>query len=202
MPRPVVTTLTLTAAVLMATGCARASPSPSSTVNTASPTASTAHTAPLQTTAPAAVGDIQVGPGPQSNDTVQPQPAPGSCHYIFVGTDPLPDPHRTPGAVDPRVTQANIGTTICSRGFTSSIRPPESVTAPEKEASVAYGYTGSLHVAEYDHLIPLELGGDPNDPANLWMEPPDDPTATSFANAKDGLEARPNRLVCSGNSRW
>jgi hypothetical protein len=26
----------------------------------------------------------------------------------------------------------------------------------------SYGYTGSLHEAEYDHLISLQLGGDPN----------------------------------------
>jgi hypothetical protein len=192
MPRPVVTVLTLAGVVLTATGCSPPSSSASSTAGTVQP-------APLRTTTPAAVGGIRAGPGSQADDTVQPQPAPGSCHYTFVGTDPLPDPGCTPGAVDPRVTQADIVTTICSRGFTSSIRPPESVTAPEKEASAAaYGYTGSLHLTEYDHLVPLELGGDPNDPANLWVEPPDDPRATSFANAKDRLEARLNRLVCSG----
>jgi hypothetical protein len=192
MPRPVVTALTLAAAVLMATGCTRAPSSPS-------PTARPAPTAPPPTATPASEGGLPVGPGPEEDDTVQRQPAFGSCRYTFVGTDPLPDPHCTPGAVDPQVTQANIATTICSRGFTSSIRPPERVTAPEKEASAAaYGYTGSLQLAEYDHLIPLELGGDPNDPANLWVEPPDDPAATSFANTKDGLEARLNRLVCSG----
>ena len=114
---------------------------------------------------------------------------PRSCHYIYVGPYPLPDPHCTPGAVDPQVTQTDIGSTICSSGFTSTIRPPESVTEPEKEASAAaYGYSGSFHVAEYDHLIPLELGGDPNDPANLWIEPPDNPNATSFVNTKDQLE--------------
>jgi hypothetical protein len=97
------------------------------------------------------------------------------------------------------VTQATIGSTICSPGYTSAIRPPESVTEPEKLASAAaYGYTGSLHVAEYDHLISLELGGDPNDAANLWVEPPDSPTATSVANSKDRLENRLNSLVCSG----
>jgi hypothetical protein len=192
MPRPVVTALTLAAAGLMAAGCTPASSSPSST-------AGTTPTAPPQTTAPASDGGIPVGPGPQADDTVEAQATPWSCRYTYVGTDPLPDPYCTPGAVDPEVTQANIATTICSRGFTSSFRPPERVTAPEKEASAAaYGYTGPLHLAEYDHLVPLELGGDPNDPANLWVEPPDDPDATSFANAKDGLEGRLNQLVCSG----
>ncbi len=167
---------------------------------TPAPTATTAPAPPPPpTTVPAPTTAIQVGPGAQVTYSVQPQPAPGSCHYTYVGSDPLPDPHCTPGAVDPQVTQADVGSTICTSGFTSTIRPPESVTEPEKEASAAaYGYAGSLHVAEYDHLISLELGGDPNDPANLWVEPPDNPNATSFANTKDQLESRLNNLVCSG----
>jgi hypothetical protein len=167
---------------------------------TPAPTTTTAQAPqPPPTTAPAPASGIQIGPGAQAVYAVQPQPSPGSCHYTYVGSDPLPDPHCTPGAVDPQVTQDDIGSTICSSGFTSTIRPPESVTEPEKEASAAaYGYTGSFHVTEYDHLIPLELGGDPNDPANLWVEPPDNPNATSFANTKDQLESRLNDLACSG----
>jgi hypothetical protein len=165
----------------------------------ASATTTTTAPPPPPTTVPAPVTGIQIGPGAQASYTVQPQPSPGSCHYTYIGPDPLPDPHCTPGAVDPQVTQADIGSTVCSSGFTSTIRPPESVTEVEKEASAnAYGYAGSLHIAEYDHLVPLELGGDPNDPDNLWVEPPDNPNATSFANTKDKLENRLNSLVCSG----
>src|SRR5450631_2990067 len=128
----------------------KAAPAPTTTTAQAPP--------PPPTTAPAPATGIQIGPGAQATYAVQPQPAPGSCHYTYLGSDPLPDPHCTPGAIDPQVTQDDIGSTICSSGFTSTIRPPESVTEPEKEASAAtYGYTGSLHVAEYDHLIPLEL---------------------------------------------
>ena len=140
-----------------------------------------------------------VGPGPQAAYAVEPQPAAGSCHYGFSGPYPLPDPHCTPGAVNPQVTQATIASTICVSGYTSSIRPPENITEPEKVASAAaYGYTGSLHTAEYDHLISLELGGDPNDPANLWVEPNDKPAATTTANSKDVLENRLHDLVCGG----
>jgi hypothetical protein len=97
------------------------------------------------------------------------------------------------------VTQSDISSTICSEGFTETIRPPESITEQEKIGSAAaYGYTGSFRTAEYDHLIPLELGGDPNDPANLWVEPNDRPGAVSTDNSKDTLEATLNRLVCSG----
>ena len=34
--------------------------------------------------------------------------------------------------------------------------------------------------------------------ANLWVEPPDNPDATTVANTKDKLENRLNSLVCSG----
>ena len=122
----------------------------------------------------------------------------GSCHYRMVGADPLPDPHCTPGATNPQVTQGTIGSTICASGYASSIRPPENVTEPEKVGSAAaYGYTGAFHTGEYDHLIPLELGGDPNDPANLWLEPNDRVDATSTYNSKDVLENRLHDLVCS-----
>jgi hypothetical protein len=142
---------------------------------------------------------VQYGPGPMGTYTVQTQPPSGSCHYRYIGSDPLPDPTCTPGALNPDVTQSTIGATICTSGYTSSIRPPETVTDPEKTASAsAYGYTGSFSTGEYDHLVPLELGGDPNDPANLWIEPNDNPRATSFANTKDVLENKLNDLVCSG----
>jgi len=142
---------------------------------------------------------VQVGPGPRAIYAVQPQPARASCHYRYSGPYPLPDPHCTPGAVSPEVTPANIATTICRRGYTAIVRPPESVTEREKLASAsAYGYTGSLRTAEYDHLIPLELGGDPNDPANLWLQPNDRAGALSTHNAKDTLENTLHDRVCSG----
>ncbi len=144
---------------------------------------------------------IQVGPGPMATYTVQPQPAPGSCHYTFSGPYPLPDPNCTPGAISPAVTQANIDTTICVSGYTEmpGLRPPDSITNKEKIGSAAaYGYTGSFSTAEYDHLIPLEIGGDPNDPSNLWVEPNDNPNATSVNNTKDNLENKLKTLVCSG----
>jgi len=223
MRRPAVTAVALAAVALMAgAGCTQQSSTGSSAASTrtsaptaqvatttepappptsSSPTPTTAPAPPPAppTTAPTPTTAVQIGPGPQATYSVQAQPPPGSCHYSYVGSYPLPDPHCTPGAINPQVTRADVGSTICSSGFTSTIRPPEGVTEPEKDASaVAYGYTGSFHVAEYDHLIPLELGGDPNDPANLWVEPPDNPNATSFANTKDKLENKLNDLVCSG----
>lgn len=143
---------------------------------------------------------IPVGPGPQPRYTVQPQPAPGTCHYRYEGIFPLPDPDCTPGATNPKVTQDTLATTICRKGgYTSSIRPPSDITGREKAANAkSYGYTGSFTTGEYDHLISLQLGGDPNDPRNLWVEPNDDKTATSPNNRKDSVEDKAHDAICSG----
>lgn len=128
-----------------------------------------------------------------SSRVVQPQPPPGSCRARGSGRFSLPDRHCTPGAVSPAVTAANIRSTICRSGYTKTVRPPESVTEPEKRASLAaYGDTAPLHDYEYDHLVPLELGGADNDPRNLWPEPGASP------NPKDALEDRLRSMVCHG----
>jgi len=205
--RPVVAALvalvTVTAAACGTGGPAttaappRTSEAPVRTTPSVPPTTTTTTTT---TTSPPDSTPIQVGPGALATYTVQPQPSPGTCHYRSEDGDPLPDPSCTPGAIDPMVTQADIATTICRTGWTATVRPPESVTGPEKVASArAYGYTGAFATAEYDHLIPLELGGDPDDPANLWVEPNDLPGATTTHNGKDDLEYTLRELVCSGS---
>jgi hypothetical protein len=102
-----------------------------------------------------------------------------------------PDPSCTPGALNPAVTQATIDRTICVSGWTDTVRPPESVTEQEKAASMAaYGDNGSMEAYEYDHFVPLELGGATNDPRNLWPEPGASP------NPKDAVEDSLRRAVC------
>ena len=126
-----------------------------------------------------------------SNSVVQPQPAAGTCHPIGTGLYSRPDPHCTPGALDPAVTQADIGRTICHAGWTATIRPPEAITEAEKRASMlAYGDARPLRDYEYDHFVPLELGGATNAAANLWPEPGASP------NPKDRVEDELNRAVC------
>ena len=139
-----------------------------------------------------ASADVPVGPGPNADYTVQPQPAAGSCHYRAAADgSTLPDPGCTPGATNPAVTQDTLYSTICSKGYSASIRPPKDVTEAEKRSNAAsYDYQGSLADTEYDHLIPLALGGDPNDPRNLWVEP------TASPNPKDDVEFRLIQLVC------
>ncbi len=128
-----------------------------------------------------------------SNAVVQPQPAAGRCHALGAGIYERPDPSCTPGALNPAVTQATIDRTICVSGWTDRVRPPETVSEQEKAASMsAYGDAGSLDSYEYDHFVPLELGGATNDPRNLWPEPGESP------NAKDGVEDELNNEVCAG----
>ncbi len=113
------------------------------------------------------------------------------CHAI---NDTLPDPKCTPGAIDNTVTQDNIDSTICVPGYTKTVRPPVSVTEPQKlESMKSYGFTDSPSNYEFDHLIPLELGGAPDDPKNLWPQP----HSSSFT--KDGIENYLHDQVCSGN---
>ena len=123
---------------------------------------------------------------------VQPQPPAGSCRARGHGLNSLPDARCTPGAIDPHVTQRNLAQTICDSGYSERVRPSESITEPEKRASLrAYGDHRPLHDYEYDHLVSLELGGAPNDPRNLWPEPGASP------NRKDRLEDRLHELVCT-----
>ncbi|WP_374208117.1 MULTISPECIES: hypothetical protein [Streptomyces] len=134
---------------------------------------------------------------------MQQQPPAGSCHYRHDASgQPLEDPACTPGVISPAVTQANIATTICRKGgYTSSIRPSSYVTGKEKKANAAsYGYTGSMRDAEYDHLISLQLGGDPNDPRNLWVEPPSPGHVAGKGtyNPKDRVETKLHTAVCHG----
>jgi hypothetical protein len=105
----------------------------------------------------------------------------------------LPDPTCTPGVADPRVTQDNLATTICVAGYTKLVRPPLAYTDRlKREGMTAYGFTDGISAHEEDHLIPLELGGDPSDPRNLWPQPGRSP------NAKDAIENRLHQLVCAG----
>ena len=116
--------------------------------------------------------------------------SPSTCHIRGV----LPDSTCTPGVADPNVTQSNLSSTICMPGYTKTVRPPVSVTAPEKIQSIKdYGYADTNTADyEYDHLISLELGGAPNDTRNLWAEPGASP------NAKDSVENMLHKEVCNG----
>ncbi len=122
--------------------------------------------------------------------------------FIFLASfqafaSDLPNPSLTPGTIDPSITQENIQSTVCVKGYTKTVRPPASYTNKLKKRQMRqYGYadTNPKHYEE-DHLIPLSIGGNPQDPRNLWPEP-----RISEWNAakKDTLEYTLYRMVCDG----
>jgi hypothetical protein len=110
---------------------------------------------------------------------------------------------------------------LCAEGFsTSTIRPPVSYTGSLKHLELGDGGSiqgpsgkvyrvvgehlpGAVSDYELDHLISLELGGNPEDPANLWMQPFERRGAHLAASgqgaeSKDVLENRLHREVCAG----
>ena len=109
----------------------------------------------------------------------------------------LPNPRLTPGVTNPAVTQANIRSTICVRGYAQSIRPPESYTERlKREQTREYGYKDrKLWHYEEDHLIALSVGGSPTNPKNLWPQP-HKVVGGWGSYAKDRLESQLHWLVC------
>ena len=112
----------------------------------------------------------------------------------------LPDKALTPGVVavsDPK--------TVCQRGYAKSVRPVGAQWNRLKSlAYERYGIRrghrsyfderGVRHPAyQVDHLIPIELGGAPDDVRNLWPEPIDE------AKRKDRVEDKLHHMVCEDN---
>ena len=107
----------------------------------------------------------------------------------------------TPGVLNKDVTQANISTTVCKSGWTATIRPTVTYTNKLKEEQLKTTYLPytkiwgtEMSAYEEDHLISLQLGGDPKDPKNLFPQP----YAGNNARKKDVVETALKRLVCSG----
>lgn len=110
----------------------------------------------------------------------------------------LPDRRCTPGATNPAVTPANLAGTVCKSGWTATVRPPASYTdALKRQQMPVYGFAAGtpLSSVEEDHLVPLEVGGNPTSPLNLWPEPWD---GARGAHAKDYTENRAHRDLCEG----
>lgn len=109
----------------------------------------------------------------------------------------LPNAKLTAGAINPAITQHNIQSTVCVKGYTKTVRPSAYYTNKLKKTQIIqYGYadTNPKHYEE-DHLIPLSIGGSPNAPQNLWPQPR---LSEWNAQKKDRLERRIYKLVCDG----
>ncbi len=119
---------------------------------------------------------------------------PTECHIINGN---LPDPKCTPGSINPSINQDNIKNTICVPGFSKTIRPHVSYTNPLKiNLMHSYGFTDSRANYELDHLISLEIGGNPKSVTNLWPEPK---YGQYNFHIKDRFENYLHNAVCSGS---
>lgn len=100
-------------------------------------------------------------------------------------------------ALNPDVTQQNIGSTICAPGWAASVRPPASYTARVKRGLLRKAGLplSSIRDYELDHWVPLALGGAPRDSKNLRLHAWNGPDG---AMSKDVLEVRMKREVCAG----
>src|SRR4051794_39353101 len=156
------------------------------------------------TTTTATVPVVTSSPEPPT--TVQaPVSTPPSDHTVQNGYAVIPRHDLTPGAIDGRVTQSNIRDTICTDGWVSKNTPGPSYTTPTKTKQIAaYGYsTYAIENFDLDHLVPLELGGDPTALANLWPEPWESKEGKLVpggwgAETKGALEAYLHTAVCAG----
>jgi hypothetical protein len=129
-------------------------------------------------------------PNPTGPAEASTAPAPAAVCRVIDGTA---DRRCTPGALNPNVTQATIGTTICLKGWTATVRPPVAYTnALKLKQMVQYGEVGALSLYKEDHIVPLEAGGSPTDPRNLFPQP------NVPAHLKDLDENTAQRDICAG----
>jgi hypothetical protein len=138
----------------------------------------------------------------QSQQATSARPDPSKLEQARIGPkDIYPNASLTPGATDADIAQDTIQDTICNPHWsTRSIRPPVHYTDQLKREQLSeYGYADTNpRDYEEDHLIPLELGGNPTDPKNLWPEPYVTSIADGGAHAKDHVESYLHRQVCDG----
>jgi hypothetical protein len=113
--------------------------------------------------------------------------------FLIVAFPACANERATP-ALNPAVTQATIAETICTTGWTRTVRPyiadmkrikAELLTAVGEPIERRNRY-------ELDHVVPLALGGDPIDRHNLALQPIDE------AREKDAVEVCLSSLVCQG----
>jgi len=96
--------------------------------------------------------------------------------------------------LNPAVTQETLSATTCLHGWTHTVRPPVAYTNALKLRFLAQSGLPSeaAQDTKLDHIIPLVLGGSPDDPRNLMLQP------NAESKDKDRVEVCLARSVCSG----
>ena len=100
--------------------------------------------------------------------------------------------------LNPDVTPATLGQTICRAGYTRTVRPSTSFTNGIKKRLLreqSMDFEAGKGGYELDHIIPLALGGHPRNVHNLTLQPWEGPYG---AKRKNRLEVKLQCLVCSG----
>ncbi|WP_294538207.1 hypothetical protein [uncultured Rhodoblastus sp.] len=97
-------------------------------------------------------------------------------------------------ALNPAVTQATITETICTAGWTRTVRPyVADMKRIKAEMLAAVGEPiERRNQYELDHVVPLALGGATIDRRNLSLQP------IGEAREKDAIEVCLSWLVCQG----
>jgi hypothetical protein len=159
--------------------------------------------------AAAAACTAQTPGGPTAPPTAATTPASASASATATGAGPgaLPTPNHTltPGAV------ATTDVTRLCPHVDPALERMRPSPADKAKVYAAYGlsYPQPHGMYELDHLIPIELGGAPNDPANEWPERNDhvDPGLVAryhlspayVMNSKDIVEDVLHDDVCHGS---
>jgi hypothetical protein len=104
------------------------------------------------------------------------------------------DVHDLTGMTNPHVTQQNISSTICRRGWDASVRPSSAQTW-ELKRFLLHGRRAPDY--ELDHIIPIGLGGAVLDRRNLLLQRR---SGASNAHMKDQLEHQLSIMVCAGDA--
>ena len=90
------------------------------------------------------------------------------------------------GTVSPLVTQDNLHSTVCTVGYTNTVRPSVSYTQAWEKAN-----GGGLDTV-VDHITPLCAGGEPSDYANYQLQ------LKADSYRKDTTEKLVCKLLCNG----
>jgi hypothetical protein len=165
----------------------------------------------------AACGSPTPVPTPASSATPTVQPAAPPTSPPAPGSDVCHPSDQVLCALDGRVTQANLASTVCSGHWSSTVRPPVGITNQWKTYDLAVlprpDHITTISQAEGDHRMPIGLGGDPGayDQSGIWKET--DQTVTvqgdvlpqNFSlqvprspNPKDGDETNLHDQICAG----
>jgi hypothetical protein len=101
--------------------------------------------------------------------------------------------------LNPDVMPATIAETICTSGYTKTVRPSTTFTNGIKKRLMrdqGMDFDTGKGSFELDHIIPLALGGHPRNPHNLMLQVWE---GYEGAKRKDRLEVKLQCLVCGGD---